>query len=125
MTPASGYRYLVYLRVRETTRNYPAMAESLTRLYRHYLRQINRLPVLYLRSVSVSTTLTDESVNLDSRPFFRLKAADDTRAVARTKDTYLCNRKCKRVRKVWSVFLIAWCTIDDIHPGCAKTRSCQ
>ncbi|KAF8633034.1 hypothetical protein AX15_001624 [Amanita polypyramis BW_CC] len=54
---------------------------TLIRLYRQYLRQIKSLPVLYLRQ------------------FFRLKAIDDTWAVARTKDPVLSCRKLKRLRK--------------------------
>lgn len=76
------------------------MTVNLTELYRQYLRQIKRLPVLYLRSASIA--LIDELVKPTTRQFFRLKAADDTRAIARTKDIALCNSKFKRVRKVWS-----------------------
>ncbi|KAM6498457.1 hypothetical protein JOM56_006405 [Amanita muscaria] len=54
---------------------------TITKLYMQYLRQIKGLPVLYLRQ------------------FFRLKAADDARAIARSNDPVLVVRKLKRVRK--------------------------
>lgn len=76
------------------------MTVNLTGLYRQYLRQVKCLPVLYLRFASIA--LIDELVKPATRQFFRLKAADDTRAIARTKDAALCNSKFKRVRKVWS-----------------------
>ncbi|KAF9462128.1 hypothetical protein BDZ94DRAFT_1262005 [Collybia nuda] len=54
---------------------------TISSLYRTYLREIKRLPSLYLRQ------------------FFQLKASDDLHAVLRTRAANLRNRKLKRVHK--------------------------
>jgi hypothetical protein len=77
----------------------PSARCTLFSLYRTHLRQIKQLPLPYLRFVC-TYCFNLLNLNLLHRLFFKIKAADDFRAIVGTAKEDLRSRKIRRVSRV-------------------------